>query len=1141
MRAKTTTRFAWRERTERLNWRLLRNLHLADVLRRGDPALLEPYALHLTFAKLPVPVLALSPSRLEEEPHDAEGESLFAARRRGGDDDRNAWFIVRVFQLSMEYLLFLRARDGTVMDTLRQEMVTCEKECELFAERARKWKDRARSNDRQVEKLHQVLQNVAKLLEIEGTTPSAVSTIETLLLDLVSHRGTSKDKRRTANQVSQDVVEDALVTEARVCGLCGKMFSSKDFLDKHFVRRHAGQKHEAALPRTRPADMASKTPQQPLVPKHIDSNRPDRGMQEMLGQVEKTLQEQQASLRALAQEEANKIQSLYEQLHVETQLTEELRKKREVMEAQLKEDRKELDEILHEKTALVEQVNDLKEQLQFLSIKRKMESNTSPPVMSMNQDASMQLEITRLEQTLTLMKNTLATSREELTSLQDLHAKALKEKQSLEAQLHEAANHVLRLENTLRSTQEHVPPMRKDVGMQTIPRETASITIQTDADMMPSSAPARSVELVDEGVQTMPEERPKAATSEVQTDPIVVDIGTRVVDEKLFETDKNPAAEAKIENSALLFEARQELSDAEFNTHAESILENVRRRADRAAMVTVPASDDGDKTFSSLPRRKFLRSRHLHDEESVKQRIESCMQRVEQAAQRFGVPPQSTLLSSKHMQIVQQALHAHLEILPTEVLETMIKVENTVHSLIETEWVPNERSRKEALQRLTANLQIKSQQNQGLVRQAMAAFAALSSPQSSETKKEVSSNAQGAQSDETSAGVTVPVASSASRADSEANEVTSVSEPAGSEGQPSRLDNSVIAESTDAVSLLQHPTEPRLLSIEEAVSIKNQRSDETGDEKEILRNTETKSMTVRAVRVASASPKSSRPKLTSTMSDTISPPLPDRDTKYHDADATSAVREDSARSALTVETEGSIVFPAITSLADSFNTHDVKHGGPTSLPSRYSSLTVDVPSPSSGHNGPGSALTPQFSVNSQHSDLTPARVVEEDDQDEEHEVEIQDSRNEVHEEEDDEIPSLSIEDPRQSHPRSASSGPSMSLVASSDLSYEASIPSLNSTSASESSFPRRSLTRQSVEDLPSLESDDVDLNDTSNSFVIDRAGIIPIAEEEKKQSSDEDDGEPNAPDSSVSHQPASNDTNDVVAFDDSDIEEVMLA
>lgn len=99
-------RFVWRERCDAINWRMLRAMDLADVVRRGDPARLEPLALHLTFARLP------------------RTATTAAATATG---DRDVWAVVRVLQLAMEYLLFMRSRDGDVVDSLHQQLQLCER------------------------------------------------------------------------------------------------------------------------------------------------------------------------------------------------------------------------------------------------------------------------------------------------------------------------------------------------------------------------------------------------------------------------------------------------------------------------------------------------------------------------------------------------------------------------------------------------------------------------------------------------------------------------------------------------------------------------------------------------------------------------------------------------------------------------------------------------------------------------------------------------------------------------------------------------------------------------------------------------------------------------------------------------------
>lgn len=58
----------------------------------------------------------------------------------------------------------------------------------------------------------------------------------------------------------------------------------------------------------------------------------------------------------------------------------------------------------------------------------------------------------------------------------------------------------------------------------------------------------------------------------------------------------------------------------------------------------------------------------------------------------------------------------------------MVECETTVNKLIETEWAPREKTRRQALERFKLAAQAKSALNQALVKQAMAAFAAGSNP-----------------------------------------------------------------------------------------------------------------------------------------------------------------------------------------------------------------------------------------------------------------------------------------------------------------------------------------------------------------------------------------------------------------------------
>ncbi|CAI5745220.1 unnamed protein product [Peronospora destructor] len=141
-------RFCWRERSEKLNWRLLSTFNVSDVVRRGDPAMLEPYALHVTFARLPAP---------SKDP-----------------PTRDAWFLVRILQLSMEYLLFMRANASNKLKFLSQELRQVEKERDVLLLRSHKWKVKVRSGDEQAEKLHRVLQRLLHYCKVPGKVARVV-------------------------------------------------------------------------------------------------------------------------------------------------------------------------------------------------------------------------------------------------------------------------------------------------------------------------------------------------------------------------------------------------------------------------------------------------------------------------------------------------------------------------------------------------------------------------------------------------------------------------------------------------------------------------------------------------------------------------------------------------------------------------------------------------------------------------------------------------------------------------------------------------------------------------------------------------------------------------------------------------------
>ncbi|TYZ60590.1 hypothetical protein PybrP1_004534 [[Pythium] brassicae (nom. inval.)] len=686
-------RFCWRERTEKINWRMLRALHLPDVVRRGDPSVLEPYVLHLTFARLPA---AAASAAVAGDAPDATGSGS------GG-----AWLIVRVFQLAVEYLLFMRTRDGAVLETQRKQLLASDQEATAFAERAAKWKARAKSGDKQVLKLHQVLQNIAKLLQIQGATPSAVATIEKLLAGLAPQR---KKRGAQAGDDDDDGLGDAdlqtrrRVQEARQCFLCGKMFASGDFLEKHHVRRHPSDGREPRLApvarAAKPVESVASEPPTAAATATAEQPAGEQAMHRMLQQVERALQSHEASLRSLAKAEAQKIKGLYEQLHDESRLVEEMKASRTLVERQVRDAQEALDDILERKHEALAELTDVKNQLEFLDATRKIagpRADAARPSLSRAQQSDMAalLELTRLEQALALVNATLAESRVELLRLQDVHSSTLKEKQALADCLSEAQERVRSFETASRQRSGHN-------------RSSAR------ARLLRSNAEAKEqIEALSSSVPVVAE--PALREEDPPREPLAVEMPSMDAPPTL-ELPSPHDAQPSDDDAAVV-------SNYVFNIVAGNLMDAVASRAQQAVEDSVVSRSPTAKYHSSLPGRSYLRSRYQHDERAVRDRIGSQLAKLEQLSRRFGVPPRSAVLSSEHLQVVQRALHGHLEILPTEVLQAMIECERSANVIIEQEWVPREKTRQLALERLKAQRRAKATLSQDLVKQAMVALA----------------------------------------------------------------------------------------------------------------------------------------------------------------------------------------------------------------------------------------------------------------------------------------------------------------------------------------------------------------------------------------------------------------------------------
>lgn len=392
------------------------------------------------------------------------------------------------------------------------------------------------------------------------------------------------------------------IKEARQCFYCGKMFASTEFLDKHHLRRHSGENKEFKIADSRSRKSVPKP--QSVQESNLTSDSSGSGekaLRQILQQVEYALQDHQESLRSLAQQEAKKIEGLYEQLHVENQLAEQIKASRILAEHQVKEAQEHLDSVLQEKDDALTELNELKEQIQFLDLKRKMEfqAGVGPSLVpSANQnDMATVLEIKRLEQALAMVNSTLSESRIELAKMQQLHLTTLKDKQVLIDQLSESQNHVKRLEDKMSESSgvEGVPVVHKDCGSQTVASEAryaspqakaeesrlnaetvvlkADIAVQTNAEVNATSD-------IEKAIQTSTEEE------QLQIEPLAVQLPDSIAIEQFAVRDVPLPLTEAVSTSALPVAEQSEdglavISDYVYSIVAESAMDAVKNRAQK--------------------------------------------------------------------------------------------------------------------------------------------------------------------------------------------------------------------------------------------------------------------------------------------------------------------------------------------------------------------------------------------------------------------------------------------------------------------------------------------------------------------------------------------------------------------------------
>jgi hypothetical protein len=324
---------------------------------------------------------------------------------------------------------------------------------------------------------------------------------------VVERHARQQDKRRQhSSNAADDTVSRAAVDEAQVCGRCGKLFSSTLYLQKHVVRRHSSK--------TGPSRPAARSPTAAPISNSSDNNSDEQGtaqalsMQSLVHKFDQMLHSHEENFRLLSAQEANRVQHLYEQFHVEAQLVEELKASRLHGEQELGAQREALDAMLREKVDVNSKLDELKDEIQRLTTQHKQlvdaQASVSVPAPvvapvvatipsengASDGASNAQQQVTRLQTTLQEASQALEETRVKLSRLQAEHLSAIREKQMLSDRLDQARDTIDRLEESTAAASHpsNAPPatlkvvsvVTKEAGTQASPAVTADATVQTD-------------------------------------------------------------------------------------------------------------------------------------------------------------------------------------------------------------------------------------------------------------------------------------------------------------------------------------------------------------------------------------------------------------------------------------------------------------------------------------------------------------------------------------------------------------------------------------------------------------------------------------------------------------------------------------
>ncbi|KAF0692415.1 Aste57867_16509 [Aphanomyces stellatus] len=626
--------------------------------------------------------------------------------------------LICILQLVVETFIACRKSDAYDTHLLREDLIATSNERDTYRMRLKEAKTDVKALKTQLARSSTLLRSCSHVLHAHGCSPHAIAALEAML-------ATSSDMQPSSDTATAQKV-------AHLCAFCGKAFSTQEFLVKHIERRHAND-----------------VPKAPVVE---PDSEPPQAM--LLSKLELLLAQHEASMRQAASSEVDALKHLESELAVERGIVAELKATRTEIQSKLDAVQRLLAVAEYERDGALKHVAVLNATLRACEDKAKMESTVKP--VPSGGDARDQLVIQKLEAALVQTQAALAAARGEMEEKYNALVAAY---EALKQHKANAATVVVSASAVDASTQTDPAAPLRSMASQAEIIATLESSPRVSHFLHPTAAAAAGPRMEHNSTQTdgtlkaLESAPPRMQSVEVQTTDVPVE-RIVVADPSTMSTAATPAPEnaiphvkAKAGLPALVEQKMVEmtpkvlsptpvplphLSDVVpeniyppvvrvppelIHSHVNTAVQLATLRAERYAT----GRNDFPSSITPLAQRPFLKSMWPHGEDALNESMVVHLHKLESNMEKYGAG-EKPLSEAQHADAVK-AFTRHLRALPLKVLERMVKVESQVHRLLETEWLPAEKNRRELLENIKARLDLHEREQDHWVSQIIKAKA----------------------------------------------------------------------------------------------------------------------------------------------------------------------------------------------------------------------------------------------------------------------------------------------------------------------------------------------------------------------------------------------------------------------------------